>query len=374
MTVGQAVESDVTRRALRRVPASMAQRLALMLAGVTALLLAFPSPAASAESRLVTAQIASTSFANSRIGIHPLRKATVYLPPGYADSRRRFPVVYFLSNFFEDQTAPFASNDAKGVFDAAIAAGVIGDVIVVTADFSTPTGTSWFVNSAATGNWEDFMVRELVPYIDQHYRTMPRSASRGIAGDRAGGHGAIRFGMRHPDVFGAVYALHPIGVGQGVQTMFSRPDWALLERAASPDDLRADGYSLVFTSVFQAFLPDPGRPPLFFSPPARRVGDRLEVDAALTERLQDGFFLDRQVADHASNLKRLRGMKFDWARGDTVADHIVSLQAFTRTLDEYAIPYEAEEYRGGWGERNWGLDGRVYTDMLPFFQTKLLFE
>lgn len=370
MAAGQTVKSDVEHRDLRNAVVC----LPLILASLTALLLAFLPPAASAESRLATAQIESTSFANSRIGINSRRKATIYLPPGYAHSQRRFPVVYFLSSFFEDETAPFANNDAKGLFDAAIATGVIGDVIVVTADFSTPLGTSWFVNSDATGNWEDFMVRELVPYVDAHYRTLPKAASRGIAGDRAGGHGAIRFGMRYPDVFGAVYALHPIGVGQGVQTMFSRPDWAQLERAQSLDDLRANGYSLIFTSIFQAHLPDPGRPPLYFSPPARRVGDRLEVDAALTQQLQDSFYLDRQVGRYADNLKRLRGFRFDWGRGDTVADHIVSLQAFTRTLDEYAVPYEAEEYRGGWDDRRWGVEGRVYTEMLPFFRTKLLFD
>lgn len=217
------------------------------------------------------------------------------------------------------------------------------------------------------------MVRELVPHVDSHYRTLARPESRGVAGDRAGGYGAIRFGMRHPDVFGVVYALHPIGVGPGVQPMFSRPNWTLLANAGSLDDVRADGFSLIFTSIFQAHLPDPGRAPLYFAPPARRVGERLEVDAALTQRLQDSFFLDRQVGRHADNLKRLRGLKFDWGRGDANPDHIVSLQTFTRSLDEYGVPYEAEEYRGGWDDRRWDPDGRVYTDMLPFFQTKLFF-
>lgn len=335
--------------------------------------LAGPEPATAAESRLVTAQIQSTSFAGSRVGISPQRRVMVYLPPAYDGSNRHFPVIYFLSHFFEDEKEPFASRGAKSLFDAAIAAGVIGDVIVVTADFTTPAGTSWFVNSSATGNWDDFMVRELVPYVDRTYRTLARPESRGVAGDRAGGYGAIRFGMRHPDVFGAVYALHPIGVGPGVQTMFSRPNWTLLANAKSLDDVRADGFSLIFTSIFQAHLPDADHAPLYFAPPARRVGERLEVDAVLTERLQQNFFLDRQVARHTDNLKRLRGLKFDWGRADTTADHIVSLQAFTRTLDEYGVPYEAEEYRGGWDDRRWDADGRVYTDMLPFFRSKLVF-
>lgn len=348
------------------------QRLLATL-GLIAALAWTPAPAAApaAGGQLVPGQIRSAAFAQSRIGIDPVRRITVYLPAGYADRTRRFPVIYFLSNFFEDQTAPFANNDAAKLFDAAIAEGVIGDVIVVTADFTTPAGGSWFVNSPATGNWEDFMVRELVPHIDASYRTLARPDSRGIAGDRMGGYGAIRFGMRYPDTFGSVYALHPIGIGQGVQTMFSRPNWALLANAKSLDDLRADPFSLIFTSIFQAHLPAPDRPPLFFAAPATLTGGQLQVDPALTQRLQDNFFLDRQVGRYADNMRRLRGLKFDWARGDANPDHIVSLQAFTRTLDEYRVSYEAEEYRGGWGDRHWGKDGRVYSDMLPFFRAHL---
>jgi pimeloyl-ACP methyl ester carboxylesterase len=328
---------------------------------------------AATPSRIVSSQIVSRSLAESSIGTSPNRKINVYLPAGYDESQGRFPVIYFLSGFFEDETAPFTTHGAKAVLDAAIASGAIGKVIVVTADFTTPVGGSWYVNSSATGNWEDFMVRDLVPFIDAGYRTLAERDSRGIVGDRMGGYGALRLGMRHPDVFAAVYALHPIGIGPGVQPMSSRPNWALLQRARSLEDLESDGFSQIFTSIYQAHLPNPARPPLYFDPPARREGDRLVIDPALTERLANNFFLDRQVGRYAANLRRLNGLKFDWARNDTVTDHIVSLQAFTHTLDEFGLPYEAEEYRGGWGDRHWGADGRMVSDVLPFFRSRLAF-
>lgn len=318
-------------------------------------------------------RIESVSLAGNPAGISATRGVTVYLPDGYAAGSKRFPVVYYLSGFFEDDRAPYANSGAQALFDRAIARGVIGGVIVVTADFTTPAGGSWYVNSPATGNWDDFMVRELVPWIDARYRTIARSDSRGVAGDRMGGHGAIRFGMRHPDIFGAVYALHPIGTGPGLQTMFSRPNWHLLQTARSVADLQADGFSLIFASIFQAHLGNPARTPLLFDPPARLENGRLAVDPVLTERLNASFFLERQVPAHAANLKRLRGLMFDWARGDTNQDHIVSNLAFTRVLDVFGVPYEAEEYRGGWGERHWGEDGRIYTEMLPFFARTLAF-
>lgn len=344
----------------------MIVRLLVLLAILAA---ALPAAAGTIEHH----RIEAASLRGNPAGVASVRGVTVYLPDGYAASTRRLPVLYYLSSFFEDDRAPWTANGAEDLFDRAIAGRVIGDVIVVTADFTTPVGGSWYVNSAATGNWDDFMVRELVPWVDARYRTLARPESRGVAGDRMGGHGAIRFGMRHPETFGAVYALHPIGTGPGLQTMFSRPDWARLGSAGSTDDLRGDGFSLIFTSIFQAHLPDPARP-LRFAPPATLVGGRLVVDPARTEQLNASFFLERQVGRYADNLKRLRGFMFDWARGDTNADHIVSNQAFTRVLDSFGVPYEAEEYRGGWGERHWGADGRIYTEMLPFFARTLDFR
>jgi hypothetical protein len=76
---------------------------------------------------------------------------------------------------------------------------------------------------------------------------------------------------------------------------------------------------------------------------------------------------------YADNLKSLRRFKFDWPRSDTNFDHIYSNQAFTHKLNEFGIPHEAEEYNGMWGESTWGKDGRVYTEVLPFFGRHLAF-
>ena len=53
------------------------------------------------------------------------------------------------------------------------------------------------------------MIQELVPYIDANFRPLPHRDSRGIAGDFMGGYDAIRFGMKYPEVFSAIYALSP---------------------------------------------------------------------------------------------------------------------------------------------------------------------
>ena len=351
--------------------------IALGLAVVLALtsLGAVPSFADSAKSQIVDRELQSKNFANNKIGTSPTRKMVVYLPTGYDESPKRYPVIYFLPNNFEGSYRfIFDGRDAQGLFDRAIAAGVIHKFILVCIDMTTPLGNSWSVNSPVTGSWEDFVIQELVPFIDAHFKTVPSRDSRGIAGNFMGAYGAIRLGMRHPDVFGSVYALHPVGTGSGLKIMDSLPDWDLLASAKSLDDVRKDGYSTIFTTIFQAHLPNPGKPPLFIDLSAHKEGDRLVIDSRLMERLRNNFFLESMIPQYADNLKSLRGFKFDWARSDLNQDHVYSNQAFSHKLNEFGIAHEAEEYNGTWGEPNWGEDGRVYTEVLPFFQRHLIFD
>jgi Putative esterase len=326
-----------------------------------------------ARSQVVSRELQSEKFAGNKIGTSPVRKMVIYLPAGYDSTTARYPVIYFLPNPFRDYRADFDTNDARGLFDRAVASGVIGRFILVSVDMTTPLGSSWYVNSPVTGNWEDFMVQDLVPYIDANFRTLSSRDSRGILGDFMGGYGAIRFGMKHPDVFGTVYAMHPVGTGSGVQVMYSRPNWELLANAKSLDDVKKDGFSQIFTSIFQAHVPDPERPPLFIDLQAHKAGDQLVIDASVTERLRNNFFIESMVPQYTENLRSLRGFKFDWSRSDTNYDHVYSNQALTHKLNEFGIPHEAEEYNGAWGG-NWGADGRIYTEVLPFFERHLVFE
>ena len=156
------------------------------------------------------------------------------------------------------------------------------------------------------------MIQELVPYIDANFKTLPNRDSRGIAGIFIGGYGAIRFGMRHPDVFGSVYAMHPVGTGTGVRVSAAIPKWDILVNAKSMDDVRKDVGTQIFTTMFQAHLPDPDKPPLFIDLLARQEGDQLIIDAKLMERFRNNFYLETMIGKYADNLNSLRGFKFDW--------------------------------------------------------------
>jgi hypothetical protein len=331
-----------------------------------------PALSASTSSQVVLREVRSESVAHSKVGTSPIRRLAVYLPPDYDSGNRRYPVIYFLPSPFGGYSDCFDKAGARALFDTAIAQGRIDRFILVSADMNTPLGCSWYVNSSATGAWDDLMVMEIVPYIDANFRTIPNRDSRGITGEFMGGYGAIRYGMVHPDVFGSVYAMHPVGTGSGVQIMESRPNWDVLSSATSLDDAKKDGFTQIFTAIFQAHLPDPDKPPLYVDLPAHKEGGKLVIDSKLTNRLRNSFFIESLIPQYAENLKSLRGFKFDWPRSDTNEDHIYSNQALTHKLNEFGIPHESEEYNGTWTSETWGEDGRFNSDVIPFFHRHLV--
>jgi len=162
------------------------------------------------------------------------RIVKVYLPPGYSKERqRRYPVVYFLHGILARADNYVATLKWPESIDHAIAAGKLQEMIFVMPDAMTPYGGSMYSNSIVTGDWEAFVARDLVGYIDSHYRTMAKRESRGLSGHSMGGYGTLRIGMKYPDVFSSLYAmssccLDPRGVA---------PSDADLEKLASREDV-----------------------------------------------------------------------------------------------------------------------------------------
>lgn len=316
---------------------------------------------------VVEREIRAESLRSNKIGTDSVRRLAIYLPPGYATSSQKYPVIYVLPNPIGDFREDFTRHSAAKVFDQAIAAKVIPPCIFVYADFSTPLGVSWYANSPVTGNWDDFAVKELVPYIDKNFRTLANSSSRAIIGNFIGGYGALRLGFLHPDVFGTVYAMHPVGTWSGVEVFTSRPDWALLEHATSLVQVQNAGFSTLFLSMFQAFLPNTAKAPLFVDLPVEETSGHFAVDRDRMRLLRSRFFIAELVPQHVDQIKQLRALKIDWPRSDSIYDHVYANQALTHLLNEYGIEHEAEEFNGiGEEDAYWGKSSRITKEVLPF--------
>lgn len=142
-----------------------------------------------------------------------VRRVGIYLPPDYDDTTqsdvtKRYPSVYLLAGFTGRGTMMLNESawdeNIQQRLDRLIATNAIQPMIVVLPDCFTKYGGSQYINSEGTGRYEDYLIQELIPYVDAHYKTIPERERRGVAGKSSGGYGALIQGMRHPEMFGAV--------------------------------------------------------------------------------------------------------------------------------------------------------------------------
>jgi enterochelin esterase family protein len=140
-----------------------------------------------------------------------VRDLVVYLPPEYDSSGDSYPTVYCLTGFtgrgkqlLNDNA--FSPNLAERM-DRLIAAGTVRPMILVMPDCFTYYGGSQYINSTATGRYEDYLTTEIVPFVDENFRTINDRRSRAVMGKSSGGYGALMMGMRHAEQFAHVASI-----------------------------------------------------------------------------------------------------------------------------------------------------------------------
>ena len=134
------------------------------------------------------------------------RELLVYLPPSYEHSLKCYPVVYLISGYMGfgriNMNVSAYTENIQERLDRLIRTKKIKEMIVVMPDCFTLYGGNQYINSRGTGNYEDYLIKEIVPYVDKNFRTLPKSGSRCVIGKSSGGFGAMWLAMRNPDVFG----------------------------------------------------------------------------------------------------------------------------------------------------------------------------
>jgi Putative esterase len=136
------------------------------------------------------------------------RPLWVYVPPGYDDGDRRYPSIYVLQGYTGNlamwrNRTPFRQPFPE-VADGQIATGEIPPCIIVYVDAWTAYGGSQFVDSPGTGRYHSYLCDEVVPFVDDRYRTLAAPQHRGVAGKSSGGFGAFVTPMLRPDLFGGL--------------------------------------------------------------------------------------------------------------------------------------------------------------------------
>jgi S-formylglutathione hydrolase len=348
-------------------------------------------------SKLLELSVPAPSLKGNLLGDPTEQPVYVYLPPGYEGSAtKRYPTLYLLHGFTANSSAwvkgGYQGLNLQTLMDDLIKNGKVREMIVVAANGNNAYKGSFYTNSSVTGNWEDFIVGDLLNHIDKTYRTIARAESRGIAGHSMGGYGAVMLGMKHPESFSAVYALSPCCLAMESDMSEANTAWSGVLGLTSRDQINAppksfaEFYYSAFIALSAAFSPNPNRAPFYVdfpfeskpgicSPPS---GGTLLTTAPCVQKIEPIYLKWRSkfpvyiAESNKQNLTKLHGIFLDYGENEEFAHIRQGVQLFSKALSELNIPHQFEVYAdGNHGNR---IRQRMEMRVLEFFNEKLVFE
>ena len=330
--------------------------------------------------KLLEVKVTSPSLKGNLLGDPAEQTIAVYLPPSYETSpKKRYPVVYLLHGYDGSSRTwttdePYSFN-LPPILNAMFADGKAREMIVVAPSANNSYHGSFYLNSAVTGNWEDYIFRDVVGYVDQNYRTLAQASSRGIAGHSMGGFGAVSVGMKHADVFSVIYAISPSPLGHEEDLGNPSPLWKLLGSYTARDQLKStfdseeNLYANLFVALSAAFSPNPQRKPFFVDFPYDERDGKLRLNETIVAKWKSKTPL-YMIDEYKQNLLSLRGFVIDYGRRDQFPSIIFNSPLFSKALAERGIPHIFEIYDGTHEDK---IKKRLETNVFPFFSEKLDF-
>jgi S-formylglutathione hydrolase FrmB len=328
------------------------------------------NPDNDAEGTLVSVQIHSPALEGNLLGDPADRSVNIYLPKSYYSCpEKRFPVIYFLHGMptgenslidplpFEifrqmaqlQAQVDFPQEGFTGWVNHLINEGRMNEVIIVMPDAANKYALSCYTNSTVQGDYEDYIVSDLVSYIDTRYRTIPNFNFRAVAGHCMGGYGALRLAMKNPHIFRYVAALSPAILPE--ESVLFIAQYILMEQeiwgfpGPTPYNPSAP-FKFATNSLYgfaAAWLPNPDNPPYYVDLPFTYVNGIPVPDEELMAQwnAQSLFAL---VTDHPKELEKLKIVYFDCGIYDELGmyppDQALHDMMLSMNLDHHFETYE----------------------------------
>jgi S-formylglutathione hydrolase FrmB len=319
-------------------------------------------PAPTIKGKVERVKVHGASLEGNLMGESASPEVSIYLPPSYATERtRRYPVVYLLHGYTSDDLRYFGptGRQAHVRAEAAFAAGA-REMILVMPNAMNAWGGSMYSNSVTAGNWEGYIARDLVAYIDKNYRTIATRDGRGLAGHSMGGYGTIRIGMKHPDVFAALYALSSCCLNEGTVRPGRGGGPSPAETVKTVEEARGNRGAQGTLARAAAWAPNPSNPPFYLDLPTKN-GEVQPAVAVKWAANSPYAMLDQYVPA----LKTFKAIALDVGLQDSL---LASNQQLVEAMKKFGIEHTFETYEGDHNNR---IPQRLEEKVVPFFSKTL---
>jgi enterochelin esterase-like enzyme len=315
------------------------------------------------EGRVETLWVDSKAVANNVLGDPTRRRIDVYIPHGHDGSG--LPLLVDIVGFTAGGPAHtnwknFGENVPERL-DRLIGSGEMPPVVCAFPDCFTRLGGNQYVNSAAMGNWDDFLLTEAVPAVEKAYGC-GGEGKRGLFGKSSGGYGAMVHALLHPDFWSAAACYSG---DMGFELMFAADFAETLRRID-----KHGGSIESFIEKFEAENKPDGKDihalmilamaATYDPAPEEFLGIRLPVTMDTCERIPERWanwmkwdpleMLD----EHGAGLKKLKAL---WIECGDVDQYnlLYGARRMTKRLTEMGVPHIYEEFP----DNHSGIDYRM---------------
>ncbi|MHA6289319.1 alpha/beta hydrolase [Maricaulis sp. CAU 1757] len=318
--------------------------------------------------------IDSEAVANNMLGDPTRRRIDVYVPAGH--DGRDLPLLVDLAGFTSGGPAhtnwkSFGESLPERA-DRLIAAGTLEPCVIAFPDCFTRLGGNQYINSAAMGNWDDFLRSEAVPFVEDLYGCGGHGR-RACFGKSSGGYGSMVHALLHPDYWAGAACLSG---DMGFELMFAADFAHTLRRIA-----KHGGTIESFMKAFESALKPAGDDihalmilamgATYDPDPDAYLGIRLPVTMdtceLIPERWANWLAWDplRMVASRAEGLKQMKALFIDCGDIDQY-NLLYGARRMTRRLGELGVDHEYQEFP----DNHSSLDYRLDT-ALPYLASRL---
>jgi Putative esterase len=323
---------------------------------------------------VTTLHVDSQAITNNVLGDPSRRRVDIYVPAGHDGTD--LPLLVDLVGFTGGGPAhtnwkSFGEN-APERLDRLIGSGAMKPCVVAFPDCFTRLGGNQYINSAAMGNWADFLIEEMLPAVETEYNC-GGDGRRGCFGKSSGGYGAMVHALLYPDVWAGAACMSG---DMGFELMFAT-DFAVALRAlarhdgsiktfmdkleANPKPSGDDIHVLMALAMCATYDPDPNA----------YLGIRLPVTLDTCERIPERWanFMKwdplEMLDEHGAGLKKLKALWIEC--GDVDQYNLVyGARRMTKRLTEMGVSHEYREFPDNHSSIDYRLD-----EVLPFLADRL---
>jgi len=334
------------------------------------------SDATAQEEQIITETIRSPSLVGNLLGDSPDRPVAIYLPPSYdTEPERCYPVVYLLHGFTGDHNyaAGLGQGNILDTMKNLLAQGRVKEMIIVMPNSYNRFRGSFYTNSSTAGGWADYIAKDVVEYIDSHYRTLPYRGSRAVVGHSMGGHGGVNLGILYPEVFGCMGGLSGAYMIEELELIAYADFYAYDSTVENWNQF----YSLISLNFLyqasfawaSALAPNPDRPPFYCDLPYV-YSDTEPREVIKVQEVYDKFLVHdilRLTEKHYDALLSMRAIYIDCGTSDDLIERSRQLH---RKLEILGIEHLYQEFIGNHTNKIMTSTGNA----LELFSSAMAFE